>query len=200
MRGADCWTDHHLLRSKLALRVRPPMRKRPANKKLNCAALGAPETAHQLQETLHAQLCSPLPPGIEEGWQKLSKTVMNAAEEVLGRAPRKNQDWFDANLQEIREVISTKNKALAVSLSNPSSTYLKQQYKDARSNSQRILRRLENEWWLKLSADIQAYADSGDLQNFHSALKQAYGPSYNSLAPVRSRDGDTLHSENDLVS
>ena len=72
-------------------------------------------------------------------------------------------------------------------------------YKEARANCQRILRDMENEWWLKLAADIQGYADSGDLQNFHSALKQVYGPSDRSLAPVRSRDGSTLFTEKDDI-
>ena len=36
-----------------------------------------------------------------------------------------------------------------------------------------------------MAAEIQGYADSGDFQNFHSALKQVYGQSDRSLAPVR---------------
>ena len=201
MRGADCWTDHYLLRSKLSLRVRPPIRKKPANKKLDCAALGEEETVRSFQETISARLGSALTPGIEEGWKELATATTAAAEEVLGRAPRKNQDWFDANQQGIRQVIDAKNKALAASLSNPSSTYLRNKYKEARANSQRTLRNMENEWWLKLAADIQGYADSGDLQNFYSALKQVYGPTDRSLAPVRSRDGDVLFTgKNDILS
>jgi len=41
MRGAECRTDHYLLRSRLALRIRPPIKKRAAMKKLNCASLGS---------------------------------------------------------------------------------------------------------------------------------------------------------------
>ena len=51
---------------------------------------------------------------------------------------------------------------------------------------------MENAWWLKLAAEIQGYVDARDLQNFHAALKQVYGPSDRSLAPVRSRAGDAL--------
>ena len=192
MRGADCWTDHYMLRSKLSLRVRPPTRKRPAKKKLNCPALASRETERMLQETVSARLGDSLTPGIEEGWKSLSSAVASSAEEVLGRAPRKNQDWFDANQQEIQGIVDTKNKALAASLSNPSSVHLRNKYKEARANCQRALRNMENEWWLRLAADIQGYADSGDLQNFHSALKQVYGPTDRSLAPVRSRAGDIL--------
>ena len=40
--------------------------------------------------------------------------------------------------------------------------------------------------------DTQRYAETGDQQNFHSALKHVYGPTYHSLAPVRSSNGTTL--------
>ena len=95
-------------------------------------------------------------------------------------------------MQGIRQIIDAKNKALAASLSNPSSTYLRVKYKQAPSHCQRILRNMENDWWLKLAAEIQGYADTGDLQNFHAALKQVHGPTDRSLAPVRSRTGDVL--------
>ena len=148
-----------------------------------------------------ALLGAPLAPGIEEGWKSLSTAAAAVAEEELGRAPRRNKDWFDSNLQGIREVVDTKNKALAASLSNPSSIYLRNKYKEARSNCQRALRNMENAWWLKLAAEIQGYADAGDLQNFHAALKQVYGPSDRSLAPVRSRAGDVLLTgKSDILS
>ena len=201
MRGADCWTDHYLLRSKLSLRVRPPIRRRPANKKLNCTALGSEQTRTNFQNAMTARLCNPLPHGIEEGWKSLSTAAAAVAEEQLGRAPRKHRDWFDPNLPGFREALDNRNKALAASLSNPSSVYLKNNYREARSNCQRALRNMENEWWLKLAAEIQGYADAGDLQNFHTALKQVYGPSDRSLAPVRSRDGRTLHTDkNEIIS
>ena len=60
---------------------------------------------------------------------------------------------------------------------------------------------MEDEWWLKLAVDIQAYADSGDIQHFHSALKQVNGPAVRTLAPVRFRDGAVLLiRNNDILS
>ena len=141
MRGADCWTDHYLLRSKLSLRLRPPTRKRPAMKRLNCTALESPATKNKFQDSITIRLEGTLAPGVEEGWKNLSTEAATVAEEELGRAPRKNKDWFDANLQDIREVVDAKNSALAVSLSSPSSIFLKNKYKDARAHAQRTLRK-----------------------------------------------------------
>ena len=119
---------------------------------------------------------------------------------MLGQAPRNNKARFDANNREIQGIMDTKNKVLAALLSNPSSTHLRSMYNEAHASCKRVLRNLENEWWLKLTAENQRYADSGDLQNFHSALKQVYGPSDRSLAPVRSQAGVLLTDGKDILN
>ena len=64
MHGADCWTDHRLIRSQLNMRVRPParsMRVRPPArmkpcKRLNTNALLSEEMRENFQLTLNHQL------------------------------------------------------------------------------------------------------------------------------------------------
>ena len=45
---------------------------------------------------------------IEEGWYHFARTVTNATEEVLGLSERKNKDWFDENVADIRTLLNTK--------------------------------------------------------------------------------------------
>ena len=60
---------------------------------------------------------------------------------------------------------------------------------------------MENEWWERLAAEIQGYADENDSHNFYSAVKRAYGPQASrSLAPVRSADGSTLIKDTEGIS
>jgi len=61
MRGADCWTDHRLIRSQLSMRVRPPARMKQPCKRLNTNALLSEEvfSTHiesSFQRTLNHQL------------------------------------------------------------------------------------------------------------------------------------------------
>lgn len=198
MRGADCWTDHRLVRSNMSLRIRPPLRKRPAKKKLNCAPLRTEaarvELATRISNCLiDAPLLATLHDPIEDGWSHFTKSVLGAAEEVLGFTERKNRDWFDENVAGIRELLEAKNKAHQALLSNPSSDFLRQQWRDKRAEAQRTLRTMEDDWWTEVAVDLQGFADSGDLQNFYSSLKQVFGPTNRSLAPVRSKDRTTLH-------
>lgn len=51
---------------------------------------------------------------------------------------------------------------------------------------------MQNEWWLKLAGEIQGFADTGNQQEFYSAIKRAYGPQRTATCPVRSADGSKL--------
>lgn len=197
MRGAECWTDHRMVRSSLSLRIRPSIRKRSARKKMNCALLKSEDVRVRLDSTITRMLSGA--PGIvnlddcvEDSWAHLVETVTDAAKEVLGVVKRKNKDWFDENSEDIRELLEEKHQAHKALLNNPNSIYLKQQWQRKRSNAQRSLRTMENDWWLGIAADLQGFADAGDLQNFYSSLRRVYGPASRSLAPVRSQDGAVL--------
>ena len=202
MRGADCWTDHYLLRSKLSLRIRPPVSRRAAKKKLNCILLTNDNIARQeYKEVLFNRLSDVPPAGIEPGWKHFTESVNSAATDTIGFASRKNKDWFDANLPGIQELLECKHRAHSALLSNPSSVRLRDIWKQARSSAERALRGMENSWWLRLASEIQGYADSGDLHNFYDALKRVYGPTDRSLAPVRSQDGTTLYTgKNEIMA
>ena len=54
---------------------------------------------------------------------------------------------------------------------------------------QRKLRWMENNWWVRNSAQIQSYANNNYTEGFCVALKGVYGPSRFFLHPVRSTDG-----------
>ena len=155
MRGADCWTDHYLLRSKLSLRIRPPVSRRAAKKKLNCILLANDNIArYEYNEALSNRLSGVPPTEIEPGWKHFTENVNSAATETIGYARRKNKDWFDANLPGIQELLECKNRAHSALLSNPSSVRLRDIWKQARSSAERALRGMENSCWLRLASEM----------------------------------------------
>ena len=48
--------------------------------------------------------------------------------------------------------------------------------------------------------EIQGYADANDTHNFYNAIKHAYGPTTNTTAPVKSRDGSELIKDMERIS
>ena len=99
MCGADCWTDHRLVVSKLNLRIQPV--RRPQGKKepekLDVSKL----KQDSKRQAFVKDLCSRLDAlehsseAVDESWTVFRDTVHSSAMDSLGPASRKHQDWFD---------------------------------------------------------------------------------------------------------
>ena len=101
---------------------------------------------------------------VEDLRKHISKSLMTATAQILVQTKLKNADCFDKNFGCIRRLLEDKYKANAAYKNNPSSTRLKDMWKDAHSTCQRELRALENQWWIKKSEEIQRYADSAKYE------------------------------------
>nr|VZI05426.1 unnamed protein product [Spirometra erinaceieuropaei] len=131
--GADGWTDHRLVISKMRIRLQP--RRRPQGKqppgKLNVALLSLP--AHHLHFSNElAQRLDNLPiaaaaddaaaaenASVENRWCQLRDTVQSTALAVLGCAPRQHQDWFDDDDAAIRNLLAEKNRPHKAYIDHP---------------------------------------------------------------------------------
>ena len=194
MRGAECWTDHLMVRSKLRMNIQPRQsRTTTANKKLNCAALNNPTTQSNLRRLLAANL-GKLPEDSTD-WPALSHAIHSAASEALGHSRKRHQDWFDCNSVEIQLLLQSKDQAHKALLSCPGSSTLKAAFAEARSATQRALRSMEDTWWVQKAHEIQTFADCNNTQGFYDAIKALYGPRKRAIAPVRSDDGSVLFKE-----
>nr|VZI11496.1 unnamed protein product [Spirometra erinaceieuropaei] len=119
--GADGWTDHRLVISKMRIRLQPrrrPQGKRPPGK-LNVASLSLPahhphfsnEPAQRLDNlSIAADDAAVENASVENRWCQLRDTVQSTALAVLGRAPHQHQDWFDDNDAAIRNLLAEKNR------------------------------------------------------------------------------------------
>ncbi|BHF78332.1 hypothetical protein SprV_0602144500 [Sparganum proliferum] len=87
--GADGWTDHRLVISKM--RIRLQSRRRPQDN--FPIAVVAAENA-----------------SVEIRWSQLRDTIQSTALALLGRARRQHQDWFDDNDAAISNLLAEKNR------------------------------------------------------------------------------------------
>ena len=199
LRGADCWTDHRLIRSIMRLRVRPPVRKRPSAKHINRAPFADPQCRSVLRGALATAL-EAVPvnsddtsrDAITAEWDSISSALLDTTTSVFGVSRRKHQDWFDENALQIRELLNQKNNAHKAAIDNPSCPVLRERFSRLRSTVQAALRRMENEWWLLKAAEIQGFADAHNSHQFYDAIKTIYGPTRSCNVPLRSSDGSTL--------
>uniref|UniRef100_A0A3B3HTA8 Reverse transcriptase domain-containing protein n=1 Tax=Oryzias latipes TaxID=8090 RepID=A0A3B3HTA8_ORYLA len=202
MRGAECSTDHFMIRSKCNIKLKPPPMKKKGStppKKLNVVKLKKQSEKDKLVTVINENLLTPPTGTCEEQWQALKKTVYSAASGVLGKPTRKHADWFDESNEEIMELINKKNMLFHKTLAPRCTRTTKSKYKTVKSELQRKLRQMKNVWWTKKADGIQSLADRNDSKAFFASLKEVYGPKGACLDPVKSIDGSVLHTDKSKI-
>ena len=114
MCGADCWTDHRLVVSKLNLRIQPVRRPqgKKVPKKLDVSKLKQDSKRQAFINDLISRLDA-LEHGsedVDESWTVFRDTVHSSAMDSLGPVSRKHQDWFDENDKEIQGLLEEKHQ------------------------------------------------------------------------------------------
>jgi exonuclease III len=190
MRGADCWTDHLLLRSKLSFSIASAHRRQKADvkKKLDVQKLADPDTKATLVTNLRDQIES-LPTEADSGkaWASFRNAVYDSAKLTLGHPKRKHQDWFDSNNAEITSLLKQKQEAFTSWLHDKTSSAKHVRLKLLRSKVQTELRQMKDKWWEAKAAEFQQHADEHNSKKFFDGLKAVYGPSSNAMAPCLQR-------------
>ena len=176
----ECWTDHHLLISKLNFCIQPKRHplgmKTPKclniNKlKLSCIKQFLTDT---LEECLEATMLDNQ--GMESAWAVFHETVYNTAMECLGPTTRKHKDWFDENNTEIMQLLEDKCHAYRAHLDDLKSTAKKNILRNFCSTTQLKLCLMQDSWLSNKADEIQGFADRNNMKNFYGSLKEVYGP------------------------
>ena len=203
MCGAECWTDHRLLITKLNIRIQP--RRRPQGKKtpkrLNVSKLKRDSVKQSLVEELDNKLQQQSfdSKDVESDWATFRDTVYAAASQVVGPTTRKHQDWFDDNNERIQSLLDEKHRLHRAHLNDPSSASKKDAFCNIKRTTQVELRQMQDSWLSEKAAEIQSYADRNDMKNFYSALKAIYGPTSSGSSPLLSADGKVLITDKEKV-
>ena len=202
MCGADCWTDHRLIISKMNLHIQS--KRRPQGqivmKKLNVTKLKNQLTAQDLQSRMDKLSDLQMnQANIEEQWASFRDTVHSVALESLGTVSRNHQDWFDENDQEIQGLLEEKRRLLRAHQNDPTCTAKKAAFRNIRCTVQAKLRRMKDTWLSAKADEIQSFADRHDMKRFYDALKAVYGPQSSGSSPLLSLDGTTLLTDKKLI-
>ena len=202
MPSADCYTDHRLVRSKVAFTFKPPPRKKgPQTRRLNVQKLRCPLHQKTYEAKLAERLDRVADPDtdIDQHWTQLKTVLQETTAEVAGFSSRKHKDWFDDSDTEIQELFEMKRFSHQRLLTNPDNNSLKAAYRTACNTLQKRLRVMKNDWWTDLAKKMQMYADLGDTRSFFETLKAVHGPSHQIQAPLRSADGSSLLTDEDAI-
>ncbi|XP_046846769.1 uncharacterized protein LOC124440415 [Xenia sp. Carnegie-2017] len=202
MCGAECWTDHRLIISKMNIRIKPKRRPQGCmtKKRINVAKLKNLQTSAALSTDLDSKIANFNPGGnVEEDWQSFRDTVHSTAVQVLGYPSRHQHDWFDENDEEIQALLDEKHRLHRAYQDDPTSVYKKNAFASARRTVQCKLRAMRDSWLSAKADEIQAYADRNDTKRFYEALNTIYGPRSSGNSPLLSSDGTSLITKKEKI-
>ena len=195
MRGANCWTDHQMLTSTVAFRIRQKYNRQGTSKptKLNTAKLSA--TSHRaLAQWEEKENSTP-----DEEWAALQQIVYNTAKTYLGKPDRKHQDWFDPNDQKLQTLMSRRDQAHQRVLQTRSTRSTTTAYKDACKLLQKRTRALKSDWWERKAVEPQRAADSNNMKGFYNGLKEVWGLKKKGPVQLKLTDGMETFSDSKRV-
>lgn len=190
MRGAECGTDHMMLRGKMKIRVRRKTR------------FGALRAAQRLDVTKlqDPNVCIAIKNHFNElnfensTWDCLKKVIFDCGVNLLGQRKHSERDWYQDNATEINSLLAEKRFAyerLLGSLPEQSNS-AKTAFLVVKKETQRRIRQLKNKWWLHLSEEIQLAYNTKNLKSFYSLIRQAYGPRSSLITPMKTKDGSAI--------
>ena len=160
-RGAECWTDHRLIRTVLILHIAPAQRKhqKTARAAFDIAKLKKDDLCKIFQDTLDANLQNAtLTKDCTEKWDQFKNVVNETAKSVLGPKQRIHQDWFDDD-EQFTQLLREKNRTFITWQNDHSSQAKNDRYKHLKMQAQRKLREMKVACWDR-KAEVQMHADT----------------------------------------
>ena len=204
MRGADCWTDHILLRTRAAFQLLRKHRRQAGctKRKLDVKKLTDPVIQETFSKALSENLgtIQQTHTELEEAWASFRDTVYQTATTFLGHPKRKHQDWFDDNNPAIQTLLNEKRAAHRDWLCDKGSVSKHLRFKKLRGRVQSLTRQMKDEWWAAKAEELQGYADRNATKLFYSGLKSVFGPSASTSSAIRAPDGTLLTERKDILS
>ena len=204
MCGANCWTDHQMLRSNVASRIRQKHNRQGTSKptKLNTAKLSTISHVESFEQQMDSVLTqweekeSSTP---DEEWAALQQVVYNTAKTYIRKPDRKHQDWFDPNDQELQTLMSRRDQVHQKVLQSRSTGTTIAAYKNACRLLQKRTRALKSDWWERKAVELQIAADRNDTNGFYNRLKEVWGPNKKGPVHLKSTDGMKTFSDRKRV-
>ena len=149
MIGAECWTDHRLVRGSFLLKIRRKVKHAASSppKRIDVSKLKCNEIAASFRTKISE--LEPLDP--HNIWFDFKKKVYFTSSTLLGFVKRKHHDWFDENDEEMKVLLEDKkrmlNKTLISTGSEVEFAHSTLALKELKSDIQKRLRVMKNVWW-----------------------------------------------------
>lgn len=174
MRGAQCNTDHQLLRMKLVAGTRKqyicrqPRARKPV-RRFHITKLRGSATDNQGRFTTKGLFQSRVTEGLKEEWKedapaevKWRTALCDCAETTLGKQSRRSLDWFRESKADLEPLYEKRNQSYVKWLSTGKEKDMKE-FKGVRREARRATQEAKNMWFLRKAREAQAGRNGGKI-------------------------------------
>ena len=164
MRGANCWTDHRLVRAKLNIVV--PRRSGGGGKR--CIPFAVHELVistkrdeyrraleQRLQNSPHKDEDTS-----KQNWDILKGCIVATAEETVGRGRRRHPEWFEENSETLLPLVEVKNRAHLRALRSNTAADRKE-FRRQQRIVKRAVDEAKEEWICRVAKEAETAAKDG---------------------------------------
>jgi exonuclease III len=196
MCGSSTWSDHRLVRSKLAFKVKSPQRRRrlKPQRKPDLAKLKSPLVRATLAKKLEEGYATVdlTDATATASWDIFKDITLKISTEILGYPVRKHKDWFDEHDPLIKPMLTRLHNLHIEAIEDSMDAAKADLYRMQKRIVQTSLREMKDSWWKARAAELQNAADRRDFKAFYHGLKAVYGPTHKASPAIKSKDGVLL--------
>ena len=167
MRGAECNTDHRMVRMKMILGRKRAFRREPANvgvKRWDAGKLQGGCRDAKGRETARGKYLNGLRErlgeswvvegSVSENWDVLKVALCDEAEAVLGYEDRRQPDWFRESGTSLRPLLVERNRLHSLWLSTGRERD-RRKHTEARGSVRREVRAAKDAWFQRKAAEAE---------------------------------------------
>jgi len=203
-RGPNCDSDHFLVKVKVRERIANVMKgpkhevKRWATENLSKNK----ELQKKYVDVLNSKLTQETD-GMEgrdqtpeEIWTVTEKAILEAAKETIGEKRKtRNEEWFD---EECMNIIDQKNDARKKMLQR-NTRGNEERYHKARKEANKLLRKKKKEAMIQQMEEIEQLSKQNESRKFYAAVNRMRKGFQPKTSGCRSKDGQLLGEEKDIM-
>ena len=203
-RGADAASDHHLVVTKLKLKLKRCNNNHANQKRYNVSMLADPtkQDEYRIKLTNRYQALQELEEDsitTENRWQQLKKAWVETCEETVGTKKSKQREWITpGTLNKVKARKEMKN-ILNNSKTRASKQEATKRYNEANKAVKTSARQDKRRYIETLAKEAEEAAGQRNMKALYDTTRKLAGKKHKMSRPVKNKDGETLNTTKEQI-
>jgi len=202
-RGADAASDHHLVVTKLKLKLKKNHARNKARDRFNTNFLSERATAEKFAVTVKnkyqvlQEILEDDETNICTAWQHIKETWINSCEEVLGKKRRQHQQWISHDTLKKVETRKQKKAEINNSRTRAAKAAAQVEYTTANKNVKQSVKADKRKFIENLADEAEEASQKGNMKELYDTTKKLTGKYNKADRPIKDKEGNTLTTTED---